>query len=199
MIENILDESALEELKKLNVKILGVIGKGHRGVVLKGIYKNKEVAIKIPRRDAPKNNLLNEALILKKIEKFNFSPKVYAYGKNYIIMEYINGEELKKIVDKLNKEELIKVVKDILKITLILDLEGIEHKEIQGGRHFLIGDKVYIIDFEKAKEKRTFKNFTSALSMLFVDGYIAKIVKEKIEVDDNFIREFGKFYKKLFR
>ncbi len=198
----LVNNNILKNLKNKDITILGVIGKGHRGVVLKGIYRNKLVAIKVPRKDAPKNNLLNEVYFLNKLKKYGFAPKVYDYSKDYIIMEYINGKELKKIISSLNKEELINIIEQILKICLKLDILNIEHKEIQGGRHFLISNnKVYIIDFEKAKEKKTTKNLTSSLAMLFVGGEIANIVREKLnlkEEDIKFIKDFAKFYKVNF-
>ncbi len=199
--ENILNKEAINKLENKGVKIIDVLGKGHRGVVLKGIYNNKEVAIKIPRTDSPKNTIEHEAKILKLLEKYNIAPKVYEFDSDYLIMEFINGEELKSAVDKLDKDRLLKVVEDILKITLKLDILGIEHKEIQGGRHFLITDKkTYIIDFDKAKEKRTTKNFTGAIALLFGEGRIAKTIREKLNIDIDeikFIREFAKIYKKL--
>jgi putative serine/threonine protein kinase len=199
--ENILNKEAINKLENKGVKIVDVLGKGHRGVVLKGIYNNKEVAIKIPRTDSPKNTIENEAKFLKLLEKYDIAPKVYEFDNNYLIMEFIDGEELKSAVDKLDKDRLLKVVEDILKITLKLDILRIEHKEIQGGRHFLITDKkTYIIDFDKAKEKKTTKNFTGAVALLFGEGRIAKTIREKlnIEIDEiKFIREFAKTYKKL--
>jgi len=199
--ENILNKEVINKLENKGVKIIDVLGKGHRGVVLKGIYNNKEVAIKIPRTDSPKNTIEHEAKILKLLEKYNIAPKVYEFDSDYLIMEFINGEELKSAVDKLDKDRLLKVVEDILKITLKLDILGIEHKEIQGGRHFLITDKkTYIIDFDKAKEKRTTKNFTGAIALLFGEGRIAKTIREKLNIDIDeikFIREFAKIYKKL--
>nr|WP_048201657.1 protein kinase [Methanocaldococcus bathoardescens] len=199
--ENILNKEVINKLENKGVKIIDVLGKGHRGVVLKGIYNNKEVAIKIPRTDSPKNTILNEARILKLLEKYDIAPKVYEFEEDYLIMEFIDGEELKSAVDKLDKGRLLKVVEDILRITLKLDMLGIEHKEIQGGRHFLITDKkTYIIDFDKAKEKRTTRNFTGAVALLFGEGKIAKTIREKLNIgidEIKFIREFAKKYKKL--
>ena len=199
--ENILNKEAINKLENKGVEIIDVLGKGHRGVVLKGIYNNKEVAIKIPRTDSPKNTIENEGKILKFLEKYDIAPKVYDFEEDYLIMEFIDGEELKSAVDKLDKDILLKVVEDILKITLKLDILGIEHKEIQGGRHFLITNKkTYIIDFDKAKEKKTTKNFTGAVALLFGEGKIAKTIREKLNIgidEIKFIREFAKTYKKL--
>ncbi|XRO76073.1 protein kinase domain-containing protein [Methanocaldococcus sp. 28A] len=199
--ENILNKYVINKLENKGVKIIDVLGKGHRGVVLKGIYNNKEVAIKIPRTDSPKNTILNEARFLKLLQKYNIAPKVYEFDNDYLIMEFIDGEELKSAVNKLDNDRLLKVVEDILKITLKLDMLGIEHKEIQGGRHFLVTDKkTYIIDFDKAKEKRTTKNFTGAVALLFGEGKIAKIIREKLNIgidEITFIRKFAKTYKKL--
>ncbi|WP_048203273.1 protein kinase domain-containing protein [Methanocaldococcus infernus] len=196
---NLVDEKVLKEIEK-KVKIIDVIGKGHRGIVFKGIYKGKLVAVKVMRKDSPKNTIRHEAEILKMLEEYKFSPKVYFYSDIYLVMEYINGVELKKIINSLSKEEILKVVEQILKISLRLDSLGIEHGEIQGGRHFLVAkDRVYIIDFDKSRVKRTTKNFTSAISLLFGDNLIANRVKEALNLEEEdilFIRRLAKLYKR---
>ncbi|ENN96367.1 tyrosine protein kinase [Methanocaldococcus villosus KIN24-T80] len=192
----IVDEKVLEKLKK-KVKLVDAIGKGHRGVVFKGIYNNKTVAVKIPRTDG-KNTILNEVNILKLLEPYNISPKVYDYSKDYLIMEYIEGEELKSVVEKLDKKNLIEVIEEVLKIALRLDSLNIEHKEIKGGRHFLVGEKVYIIDFDKAKKKKTTKNFTSAIALLFGENKVGKVVRNKLNLNEDdikFIKRLAKIYK----
>ncbi|WP_456472667.1 protein kinase domain-containing protein [Methanocaldococcus sp.] len=200
MINLLLNNNILNEINRV-AKIIGVLGKGHRGVVLKAIYNNKVVAIKVVRKDSPKNTIEHEAKILKLLERYNIAPKVYYYTKDFVIMDYIDGEELKSAIFKLNKEGVLKVVENILKICLILDRVGVEHGEIQGGRHFLVGrDKVYIIDFDKSRVKKTTKNFTSAIALLFGNNVIANKVKETLnlsEEDIKFLRDLAKIYKKI--
>ncbi|WP_457612953.1 serine/threonine protein kinase [Methanocaldococcus sp.] len=196
----IVNKKILEKLKDRGVEITDVLGKGHRGIVFKGRFKDKDVAIKIPRVDSPKNTIIHEAEVLRRIESYQISPRVYDYDSDYLIMDYIDGEELKSAISKLDDKSLLKVVEDILKISIKLDTLGVEHGEIQGGRHFLIeGKRTYIIDFDKARIKKTTKNFTEAVSLLFGGGRIASTVKDRLNLtseDIEFLMSIAKIYKK---
>jgi len=74
-------------LNNYNITLLDILGKGHRGVVFKGIYKDREVAIKVPRVDA-KNTIYDEGVILKYVNTLNIGPKLHIFSRDYLIMEY---------------------------------------------------------------------------------------------------------------
>lgn len=209
VINNIIDWNIVEKLVKNNITPVEVIGKGHRGIVLKGFsekYKDSEgnyiqLAIKIPRKDTPKNTIFHEGKVLEKTNKFNVGPKVYGFTNEYLLMEYVEGITLKDYINECNREELLWLVEESLKQCLKLDLHGIDHTEIQGGKHIIIGkNKIYIIDFDKARLKNP-HNFTSALSLFFGGGYISEKVKNILNISEEGerdLRKLAKLYKKLF-
>ncbi|AEF96305.1 lipopolysaccharide kinase InaA family protein [Methanotorris igneus] len=207
IIKNILNEEILKKLIDEGVVFKEVVGKGHRGVVLRGEFDGKDVAIKIPRKDTPKNTVLHEGKMLEIVNKVSVGPKVYRYSNDYLITEFVDGVALKYYVENLtkdDKEKLLKIVEEIFRQCVRLDLIGIDHGEIQGGKHILINDsknKVWIIDFDKA-DIRFPRNFTSAISLLFGESPLSKKIKEILDVSEEevmMLRKFAKMYKKKLK
>ncbi|AXI25559.1 serine/threonine protein kinase [Methanofervidicoccus sp. A16] len=204
IIGRLVDWKRLEDiLNNHDITLLDILGKGHRGVVFKGVYNNREVAIKVPRVDA-KNTIYQEGCILKEVNALNIGPKLYTFSRDFLIMEYIEGITLKNYISRgdINKEEYLNIVKEVLKQCVRLDIHGIDHGEIQGGKHIVISGspiKVYIIDFGSAKIGRTPRNFTSAVSLFFGKSYIANRTCEILgvtEIELERIREFVRNYKR---
>ncbi|WP_062102627.1 RIO1 family regulatory kinase/ATPase [Sulfolobus acidocaldarius] len=117
----------------------------------------RDRVIKIRRTDSPKETLKIEA----KIQQLAYpvSPKVYLYGENFILMEYIRGRHL-------TRQENIETIRKILMKARMLELKGIEHKELSRPyKNVLVNEKdAYIIDYDSATIKPNPKNVTSILS-----------------------------------
>src|SRR5438445_12942439 len=97
----------LGELKKLGIKTVSfegrtilnnipVLGKGYVGVVVLSRQGKREMALKIRRIDSSRQDMENEAKLLKLANKVNVGPKLVDSSKNFIIMDYLEG---KKIID----------------------------------------------------------------------------------------------------
>ena len=167
------------------------IGKGNTSIIFLGNYENKKVSIKIERSDSErKGSLKKEAYYLIKANEHGVGPKIYGYEDNYIIMEYIEGDLL--IDGKFNREDVF----DISRQCNALDRAGINHRQIQGGKHVICGRKNVIIDFEKAHFSNTPKNVTSFLSMCFLsDCLVRGRIKEIFDFKEDFIKTLLKEYK----
>jgi Predicted Ser/Thr protein kinase len=98
-------KSRINELEKLKIKSicltgsttigsLAILGKGYVGVVVLVKRGNKEVALKIRRTDSQRENMKNEAVLLKLVNSVNVGPKIIDVSKNYLIMEYLEGEKI---------------------------------------------------------------------------------------------------------
>ena len=103
----------LTELKKLEISHISftgplqiekccILGKGYVGMVILAKQKNSIVALKIRRIDSPRKNMSNESKLLKIVNKINVGPKFIKNSKNFLVMEYIDGE---KIIDWVKKPE----------------------------------------------------------------------------------------------
>jgi len=172
-------------LRERGIKLENFYSKGTTSLVFIGNTKGKKVIIKLERPDSPRKNFKREAEILKILEGKEITPRLVDYGvfegKEFLVREFAEGEPLLYATPQ--KKHLLQ----ILEKTYQLDVLGIDHGQIQGGKHIIIGDNVWIIDFEKAGFRKP-KNVTSAMAMIFLNNnVIAKRVREKFHLDQNFL------------
>jgi len=194
LLRKSLFEKGVEDIYSFGKVEIGhdrAIGKGNTSIIFLGKYKNKKVSIKIERSDSErKGSLKKEARYLIKANRDGVGPKLYDHDENYIIMEYIEGNLL--LEGKFHREDVF----DIVRQCNVLDKAGIDHRQIQGGKHIICGRKNVIIDFEKAHLSNTSKNVTSFLSMCFLsDCLVRRRIKEIFDFEDEYIKALLKEYK----
>lgn len=162
-LEHIFDDLGVKLIPFGEKKIFGVpvLGKGWSSIVIYGAYKKKEVAVKIQRTDSNRISLGKEASFLRITNTYGIGPTLYYEGGSFLLLEYIRGEPIRKISAK--KEDIVSFLEQCHR----LDLLGIDHGQIQGGKHLIIGKKRWIIDFEKAGY-RTPRNVSSLISEIFL-------------------------------
>ena len=97
--------SRIKELEKLKIKSLSftgpttigkleILGKGYVGIVVLAKLGNKKVALKIRRLDSQRNEMKTEAKLLKMVNSVNVGPKLFDYSKNFVVMEFLDGEKI---------------------------------------------------------------------------------------------------------
>jgi hypothetical protein len=136
------------------------IGTGGFGKVYKGEYKGKFVAIKkifLSKDDTEIYNVIfNEIKNLKFIEQ-PFVPKFYGLWKKqvykyHIIFEYVDGNDLRKIYDKLDRHTKLEIIRDVCEILEQLHLKKIIHRDIKPDNIMIQFDsKPFLIDFGTVK------------------------------------------------
>ncbi|AHF81143.1 serine/threonine protein kinase [Thermococcus paralvinellae] len=198
MIEHLISGEELQEfgyfMRKKGIEELIFYSKGTTSLVFLGKFQGKKVVVKLEREDTPRKNFKREAEILKLLEGHDITPELIDYGifrgKEYLVREFAEGEPL--LYADVEKHHLIEIAKKTHK----LDVLGIDHGQIQGGKHIIIGNAVWIIDFEKASTRRKPKNLTSAMAMLFLnENVISKRIREKFRINDEFLVELKKALK----
>ena len=184
-------ESRINELEKLKVKSicltgpttignLEILGKGYVGVVVLVKRGNKEVALKIRRTDSQRENMKNESILLKLVNSVNVGPKIIDVSKNFLVMEYIEGEKFSNWIEMLkgsgSVKQLKSTIKNVLEDCYRLDQIGFDHGELSNiSKHVIVGKtKVTIIDFESSSTKRRPSNITSITQAFFIGSGIAK-------------------------
>ena len=160
---------------------ISILGKGYAGIVVLGKMGRKKVAVKIRRNDSPRKNLEKEAVLLKIINKHKIGPKLIASSKNFLVMEYLDGEKVGDWVDGLkkngNSSQLKLIIKKVLEDCYSLDRIGLDHGELSNlSKHVIIGKKTTIIDFESSSMDRKVSNVTSATQAFCIGSRISKIV-----------------------
>ena len=164
--------------------------------------KNNEiVALKIRRIDSPRKNMSNEAKLLQIVNKLGIGPKFIKNSKNFLVMEYIDGE---KIIDWAKKtetksQEVRSVLNNVLRECYLLDDAGLDHGELSTiDKHVIVGkNKNTIIDFESSSTNRKPSNVTGATQGILIGTGLAKIIQKKVKLPPketiiNLIRQYKK-------
>ena len=202
----------LKELKKLGVTHVSftgplqiekchILGKGYVGMVVLAKKNNEIVALKIRRMDSPRKNMSNEAKLLQIVNKLDIGPKFIKNSKNFLVMEYIDGE---KIIDWAKKtetksQEVRSVLNNVLRECYLLDDAGLDHGELSTiDKHVIVGkNKNTIIDFESSSTNRKPSNVTGATQGILIGTGLAKIIQKKVKLPPketiiNLIRQYKK-------
>ncbi|MFZ8801363.1 MAG: hypothetical protein ACO2ON_04300 [Candidatus Nanopusillus sp.] len=145
-------------------------------------------------KDKLYKNYEKEKYFLDSLSNYGFVPKMISYNdKNLEIeMEYIDGKKF----EDLDLKEKIKYLDKIMDILFLLDRLKIEKKEMRRPyQHIIIkDDKIYLIDWERARLKNNPSNLTQFIQYL-IDDRIIDIDQGLI----NLLREYKRFYsEKIF-
>ena len=187
--------SRISELEKLQIKSISftgpttigkleILGKGYVGIVVLAKRKSKDVALKIRRLDSQRAGMKNEAKLLKLVNSVNVGPKLFDYSKNFVVMEYLDGEKIGNWISSLkgrgSSKKLKSTIKDILRDCFKLDQIGFDHGELSSiSKHVIVGKKkCAIIDFESSSTKRRPSNVTSITQAIFIGSGIGKQVQK---------------------
>ena len=188
-------KSRINELEKLKIKSisltgpttlgkLAILGKGYVGVVVLAKKNSKQVALKIRRTDSQRKEMKNESILLKQVNSVNIGPKMILASKNFLVMEYLEGEKISEWVQKLkgtgSVKKLKSTIRSILEDCYRLDQIGLDHGELSNiSKHVIVGKtKSTLIDFESSSTKRRSSNVTSATQAIFIGSGIAKKVQK---------------------
>ena len=186
----------------LRIEKCNILGKGYVGIVVL-VKKEKEIfALKIRRTDSPRKNMTDEARLLRIANKIGIGPKFIKNSKNFLIMEFIDGE---KIIDwvkksKIKSKDIRSVINNVLRECYLLDNAGLDHGELSTiDKHVIVGkNRNTIIDFESSSTKRKSSNVSAATQAIFIGTGLAKIIRKKIKIPrkDKIIR-LVRHYKKM--
>lgn len=175
------------ELSRMGIIKLSPYSKGTTSVVFLAKIGRKSVVVKLQRPDSPRSNFKKEAELLRILTPYSITPKLVVLGEigglAYIVRELAEGMPI------LYADVKRKHVFEIAHKTATLDRLGLDHGQIQGGKHIIIGGSVWIIDFEKAGWRRP-KNLTSAMAMMFLnENVISRRLGERFSVEGAFLKE----------
>jgi Predicted Ser/Thr protein kinase len=175
-----------EDIKD-KIEGLTYIGKGWRGIIYKGFFEGKEVAVKVARSEEKEYAIRKEAKILERLKGYPYFPKILLSGEDFFMYEFINGVPIDEL--ELSQEEKLKIYSQVLDIAFLLDSLKINRDEFSRlDKNLLIGQDgtVYLLDFDRGSlDVKKTHNFTQFLQFLKKEGIIS---------DEQAI-SFGKLYK----
>jgi len=174
---------------KKDIKNLKVIGKGWRGTVYKGTFKGKDLSFKVPNSTIHVKAIKKEGKILSIVNRYGIGGKLFFKGEDFIAYDFIEGKLLK---DAINEENYKYIIYQLFEQARILDKIGINKDEMQKPlKNTIVNEqnKVYLIDFERAKFSKKVSNITQLLQ--FVNSL------KFFNIDKEKIIELGKEYKKF--
>ena len=155
----------------LNLGRVKVLGKGYSSIVTLCCKDSIIGVCKILRLDSRRDELSEEASILRELGMLGIAPKLYDASSRVLFMEYVRGYTLQEYLELAGaKSDVIKVVKRVLEAAGMLDVIGVDHGELsRPGNHVIIKRSLMpcFIDFESASRKRKPRNLTSLASALF--------------------------------
>ena len=187
----------LKEMRRLRIKAIEfsgekeafnipVLGKGCVGMVVIAYKDEEKAALKIRRVDADRKSMLEEAEKLRKANAVGVGPKILGVTRNFLLMEFADGELLPNWLKKRVKKDVVKnVLRGILEQCWLLDNVGLDHGELSHApKHVIINSacKPCIVDFETASLNRRPSNVTSISQFLFISGQTAKKIAARIGV-----------------
>ena len=201
----------IKELQRLGIEAIefsgekeafniNVLGKGCVGVVVVAYRGQEKLAVKIRRVDADRSRMQHEAEMLKKANSVDVGPKFLGVSKNFLLMQFVEGNLLPKWLKAPRKNvEVKRVLREILEQCWRLDGAGLDHGELSHApKHIIVDEdgKPFIVDFETASQNRRPSNVTSICQFLFINGAVAEIVAEKLgERDKTVVVEALRAYK----
>ncbi|MEM3443243.1 MAG: RIO1 family regulatory kinase/ATPase [Candidatus Bathyarchaeia archaeon] len=201
----------LKELRRLGIEAieftgekdafnLKVLGKGCVGIVVIAYRGREKVALKIRRVDADRSRMQHEAEMLKKANSVGVGPKFLGASKNFLLMQFVEGDLLPKWLEAPRKTiEVKRVLREVLEQCWRLDEAGLDHGELSHAPKHIIVDKYgkpFIVDFETASLNRKPSNVTSICQFLFISGIVAEKIAKKIgEIDKKEIIKALREYK----
>ncbi len=172
----------MEELVKAGVRAIvprgrsmvggvRVLGKGHASVVFLADTVFGLKAVKVRRTDSKRMSLVGEAELLSLASRHRLAPRPYAWGRDFIVMDYLEGTLLGDVdPQRLGGSGARKLLAALLGKAYVLDLIGVDHGELsRPHRHvMLVGLEPFFLDFESASTSRRPNNLTSLASALLV-------------------------------
>lgn len=201
----------LRELQRLGVEAVEfsgekgvfnvpVLGKGCVGIVTIAYRNREKMAMKIRRVDADRSRMQQEARMLKKANSVEVGPRLLAVSKNFLLMQFIEGDLLPKWLEKGSRKAVArKVLREVLEQCWRLDDAGLDHGELSHAPKHIIVDKkgtAFIVDFETASLNRRPSNVSSICQFFFISGLVAKRIGKRLgERDRNAVIEALRCYK----
>lgn len=158
-----------------------ILGKGYRGIVLRGRLGGRDAALKILRTDSTVPSLRREAEATSLANSVGVGPTLLGFTDNVLALELVEGTPLDKWLKELKEGqemELKAVLRSCFEDARKLDEIGLDHGELSDvKKHVILRPSldIVIIDFGKASRARRPANVTSLFNYFLFGPHSCKI------------------------
>ena len=173
-------------------RITRLIGQGGMGAVYEGVQTRLErrVAVKLMARELSSNpeaiaRFRREAEVTSQIghphivQVFDFGQA--PGGEPYIVMEYLEGEDLEKRIQRVGQLSLAaasQIIRQVASALSATHAKGIVHRDLKPANVFLLSvegetDFVKVVDFGISKVRSASTKLTAALAVMGTPNYMA--------------------------
>ena len=136
-----------------NYKILSMIGRGGMGEVYLGtdIRLGRSVAVKVSSREF-NDRFEREARAISALNHPNICT-LYDIGPNYLVMEFVEGELLSKIIERgpLPLDKALSYAVQIVDALAAAHAKGVIHRDLKPGNIIITKNGAKVLDFGLAK------------------------------------------------
>jgi serine/threonine protein kinase len=136
-----------------NYKILSMIGKGGMGEVYLGTDTRlgRSVAVKVSSREF-NDRFEREARAISALNHPNICT-LYDIGPNYLVMEFVEGELLSKIIERgpLPLDKALSYAMQIVDALAAAHAKGVVHRDLKPGNIIITKNGAKVLDFGLAK------------------------------------------------
>ncbi len=189
-----------KELERNGIRHIRRFTKGHRGIILTGMYKRRKVAIKIQRPDSPaKGTVDHEARVLSRLNAHGIGPRVLMAGKDYFVYPFIEGDSIKEYLSKTTKKYAQIMLGNVFKQMRTLDKLGHNKEEMHHPyKHIIVGDsgKITLLDFERCHATAKMHNVTQFCQCATSKAMEKMLAQLGIKIDKKKMVEVAKAYRK---
>jgi len=145
------------------------------------------------------NRIENEVNWLNKLNKIGIGPKLISYGDNYLIIKFVNGVLIGDYINNESSVRIEKLIKEILEQCYKLDKMNVDKEEMTNPyKHIIVGKKVVMIDFERARFSLKPHNITGFCQYLTSKKIYSVLCKKGLGFDKNKLKEILKKYKRNY-
>lgn len=192
-------KTLLKEIEKYKIHAVSYFAKGKRGVVYRGMYKNKPIIIKAenPKAETP-STITFETQWLKRVNKLKIGPTLFFSTDVFLVMEYIEGKNFEEYIQTENAVKIKAVIKKLFDQMYILDTKGINKFEMNHPqKHIIVRNHVpVLLDFERCRFTEDPKNVTQFVQFVISRNIALQLEKKGIVIDKGKMVEKAMEYKK---
>lgn len=198
-VYNIQKSSFLVELRRKGISSLKLFAKGHRGLIYTGSYKGKQVSIKKLRDDSKARKAIEREIeFLRGHSILDFIPEIILSGKDYFVYNFIDGITMPEFVRQSTKQKIKAVIIRLLDYMHKLDRFGYSKQEMHNPyKHILlVGEKPYLLDFERCRKSNKPKNVTQFCQYLISKNFSSLLAKKNLVFEKGTVISLCKDYKR---